>query len=166
MKRFSEEFWHGLFFQVFCGAIFVLFLWGTVWTDHAQDKPAPPLALPARVPPFALQAEPPKAETPAPGVPKTYEPTEVELLRLQLLEKDAELSQVALAQASANWQKATSDFNAQVETIKKAHGWPEDVHLDAVTYGKTKELKFVEAVPAPAPKFPRVPKAQAEEKKP
>ena len=87
----------------------------------------------------------------------------MELLRLQLLEKDAELSQVALAQASANWQKATSDFNAQVETIKKAHGWPADVHLDAVTYGKTKELKFVEAVSAPERKIPRAP---AGEKKP
>lgn len=139
---------------------------------HAQGKdpvtspaPAPPTNVQA-TPPLALQPAPSKPDLPAPSASKTYEPTEVELLRLQVLEKDAELSQIALAQASANWQKATSDFNAQVETIKKAHGWPADVHLDAVTYGKTKELKFVETVAAPAPKFPRVPKAPAEEKKP
>src|SRR5579864_9284625 len=107
---------------------------------EAQDKP--PAAAPE--PPLALQAEPVKPETPAPGASKTFEPTEVELLRLQLLEKDAELAQIALSQASANWQKATSDFNAQIEAIKKAHGWPADVRLDAQTYAKTKGLKFVE----------------------
>lgn len=150
-----------------------IFMAGLVWAGMiagygmAQDKPAP--AAPTNVqatPPLALQPAPSKPDLPAPSASKTYEPTEVELLRLQVLEKDAELSQIALAQASANWQKATSDFNAQVETIKKAHGWPADVHLDSVTYGRTKELKFVETVLAPAPKFPRVPKAQAEEKKP
>ena len=133
----------------------------TAMLAGAQDKtPAAP------EPPLALQATPEKPETPAPAA-KTFTPTELELTRLQLAERDAELAQIALAQASASWQKSTSDFNAQIEAIKKAHNWPASVHLDSQVFQRNKELKFVDSPGAAIVRTPRAPKAPApEEKKP
>jgi hypothetical protein len=100
--------------------IIVLVLSVAVWTDHAQDKPAAPAAQ----------------------TPKKYEPTEVESLRLQLKQRDAQLAQVAVQQANAVFQKTVADFNAEVDAIKKAHGWPAEVQIDQTRLASN-EIKFV-----------------------
>jgi len=102
--------------------LMLVFLVVIGWRSQAQSVPA---------------TNPPAPTTPA----ATYEPTEVENLSLQVKQRDAVLAQVALAQASANFHKAVADFNAQVEIVKKAHGWPATVEVDPTAL-RNNEIKF------------------------
>lgn len=102
-----------------------------------------------------------KAQTepkPAVTTPADLTPTEVELLRIQVKQRDAELAQVTLAQAESNFQKALADFNAEVDATKKAHhDWPADVQLDQNAL-RQRQIKFVPAPPAPVkPEAPHAP---------
>lgn len=120
-----------------------------------------------------VQAQAAQAAQAAPAPAKLdLTPTEVELLRLQVKQRDAELAQVTLAQAQANFQKAVADFNAEVDATKKAHDWPADVQVDPAAL-RQRQIKFVQApavpppikAPVPKPLVPAAPSAGAKETK-
>jgi hypothetical protein len=125
-----------LVFLFLAGALFVLAV-------HGQDKPKP-----------------------APAAAETYEPAPDELQRLQVIEWAAAQAQAAVTQANANLQKIASSFNSETEAIKKAHGWPDTIQLDAAALRKG-EIKFVPASPVPVPlDKPTGPPAEPAAKKP
>lgn len=99
---------------------------------------------------IAQGQEKPKTPVPVADAVQSYEATEVENLRLQVIQRDAQLAQIAAQQANAQFQKTVNEFNAEVETIKKAHNWPAGVQVDPVALSKTNEIKFV-APPPPLP---------------
>jgi hypothetical protein len=95
---------------------------------------------------FALsRAQDKKPEAPpAPAIQRNvaYATTEVELLKLQVAQKDALLAQI-------QYQTAVGNFNAQVKAIHDAHGWPDSVtfHFDTLKFSGPPGAEK----PAPAP---------------
>lgn len=79
--------------------------------------------------------------------PKPYEPSEVQSLRLQVAQKDAQLAFNNLQQAQAEYQKAFTALNKLADQTKKDNKWPDDVHFDFSTLTFT----AAPAKPAPAP---------------
>lgn len=75
---------------------------------------------------------------------KKYELSEVQKLRLQVKQKDAQLAQIQLSIAQGNFEKTIDDFNAEVKSIEKENSWPETLQINAQT------LDFT-APPATAP---------------
>jgi hypothetical protein len=73
-----------------------------------------------------------------------YQPTEIQLLRLQVLQRDAQIAQMQFYQKVAALQ-------AEGQKVKTENKWPADVRFNPDT------LTFEEAPPPPPPK---------EEKKP
>jgi|SRR5882724_8702909 len=86
--------------------------------------------------------------------PVKYEPTEVELLRLQVAQKDAQIAQMQLQQAQQIFQQSFGRLRAEADKIKAEHKWPAEVQF------KSDTLTFA----APPPKEPEKPKVP--EKKP
>ncbi len=80
---------------------------------------------------------------------KSYELTEIQKLRLEVKQKDAQLAQQTAAIAQSRFQSAVTDFNDQVKAIEKENGWPETLQVDPNT------LAFRE--PPELPKAPEVP---------
>lgn len=80
-----------------------------------------------------------------------YEPTEVQLLRLQVKQKDAQLAQVQLQRAQQAFQGALAALDAEAGAVKKANNWPADVQFSPDT------LTF---------EVPKLPAGQPEAKKP
>jgi Tfp pilus assembly protein PilO len=71
--------------------------------------------------------------------PKVYEPTEVQNLRLQLRQKDAQI-------ALQRFQATVQDMNTEAEKIKKENSWPADLKFNGDT------LKFeMPTLPLPSP---------------
>jgi len=58
---------------------------------------------------------------------KTYSPTEVQALRLQVKQKDAQLLQVALQQAQQNYQNGIRALADESNKVKKENKWPDSV---------------------------------------
>ena len=52
-----------------------------------------------------------------------FEPTELEVLKLQVKLRDVQIAQI-------NLQQKYAAFSAETEAIKKIHNWPESVHID------------------------------------
>lgn len=75
------------------------------------------------------------AQAPTPAPPK-YQPTEIQLLKLQVKQKDARLAQVQAAQAQAQFQAAMADLMKEAESIKVENKWPAEVifNADNVSY--------------------------------
>lgn len=91
------------------------------------------------------QGTPPRAPAPA-----KFEATELQQAKLEAKQARAQLAQQRYTDAGAVFNQAAAEFNAEVEAVKKANGWPESVHLDANVFAKTGELKFIDT-PAPPP---------------
>jgi hypothetical protein len=71
---------------------------------------------------------------------KVYKPSEIQALRLQVKQKDAQLANQALAITQQRFNQAVTDFNAEVKTIEKENSWPDTLEVDPNT------LEFKEAV--------------------
>jgi hypothetical protein len=59
--------------------------------------------------------------------PKKYQPSEVESLRLQVKQKDAQLASYQAQQAQQAAQKAYADLMAEADKIKESEHWPANV---------------------------------------
>ena len=57
------------------------------------------------------------------GKPKSFTPTELQTLRLQVKQKDALLAKNLLEQAQNNFLKALSDLQAEGDKVKQENGW-------------------------------------------
>jgi uncharacterized protein HemX len=79
---------------------------------------------------------------------KTYTPNEVQMLRLQLKQKEALLAQRDLQEANRRFQTAVGDLQAEAEKIKTDQKWPKTVVFNPDT------LTFTELAPVPAPAKP------------
>ena len=86
-----------------------------------------------------------RGQTPTP--PSKYQPTEVQSLRLQVAQKNAQLAQVALQQAQRNFQDAFAALNAEAAKVKAEQKWD-----DAKVTFNADTLTFADApVKPPAP---------------
>lgn len=65
----------------------------------------------------------------APAPVSKYQPSEVQLLRLQLRLKDAQLAQVALQRAQAQFQGALAVLDEESGKVKRDNGWPATVQF-------------------------------------
>lgn len=77
-----------------------------------------------------------RAQSPATAAPATYRPTEIQALKLQVLQKDAQLAQVQLQRAQQAFQGALAALDAEAGAVKKANNWPADVQFspDTLTF--------------------------------
>ena len=71
-----------------------------------------------------------------------YEPSEVQALRLQVKQRDAQIAQIAFQQAQVQFQQALAELNREADRIKTENKWPKDLVF------KPETLKF-EAPPSP-----------------
>lgn len=88
----------------------------------------------------------------APPAPATYKPTELQALKLQVLQKDAQLAQVQLQRAQQAFQGALAALDAEAGAVKKANNWPADVQFspDTLTF-EVPRLPVGQPTPPPAP---------------
>src|SRR6267378_483908 len=71
---------------------------------------------------LGLRAE---AQAPTPPSSVKYEPTEVERLRLEVKQKDAQLAQVQLQRAQQAFQQSLALLDEEAGKVKAAHpDWP------------------------------------------
>lgn len=92
------------------------------------------------------------AQTGSTLVPATkYEPTELQRLKLQVLQRDAQLAQVQLQRAQQAFQGALAALDAEAGEVKKSNKWPAEVQFspDTLTFD-----------------VPKLPPGQPEAKKP
>lgn len=75
---------------------------------------------------------------------KKYEPNQMQALRLQVKQKDAQIAQIQYQQAQTNFTKALNDLTAEGETIRKENAWPAELRFNP------ESLQFT--MPPPAPK--------------
>jgi hypothetical protein len=75
--------------------------------------------------------------------PSKYQPSELQLLRLQLKQKDAQLAQKDFFIAQQNFNASLKSLNDEAAKVKTENGWPGGVGFNA------ENLAFTEA---PAPK--------------
>ena len=75
---------------------------------------------------------------------KTYTPTEVQSLRLQVKQRDAQLAQQAVLNAQEKFQAILAALNAEGEKVRLENKWPDTVKFSP------DRLDFTEA-PAPVP---------------
>jgi hypothetical protein len=66
----------------------------------------------------------------APPVGARYAPSEVQSLRLQVRQKDAQIAQNALEKAQLRFQQTLVDLQAEAERIKTENKWPKDTQFD------------------------------------
>jgi hypothetical protein len=74
---------------------------------------------------------------------------EVQLLRLQVKQKDAQLAQANLQAAQAKFQQALQDLSNEAERVKQDQKWPSTVVFDPNT------LTFSEPEKKPEAKEPK-----------
>jgi len=75
-------------------------------------------------------------------VPVTlYVPNEVQQLKLQVRQKDAQLAQVALREAQSNFQQKVKELMEEGIEVRKANGWPDKVTMnpDSLTFSPVAE---------------------------
>jgi len=91
---------------------------------------------------LGLRAE---AQAPTPPSSVKYEPTEVERLRLEVKQKDAQLAQVQLQRAQQAFQQSLALLDEEAGKVKVAHpDWPKGVQFspDTLTFtGPSAESK-------------------------
>lgn len=70
--------------------------------------------------------------------PKSYSPTEVQTLRLQVRQKDAQLAQRDLQFAQQRFQQSIQDLNAEADKIKTENKWPAGLSFspDTLTFSE------------------------------
>lgn len=83
---------------------------------------------------------------------KSYVPSELQLLRLQLRQRDAQIAQRDLQAAQARFQQALADLNEAAQNVKRENKWDEKVQFnpDTVTFAIPETPKTPAPVPAPA----------------
>ncbi len=74
--------------------------------------------------------------------PKAYKPTEIQSLRLQVRQKDAQLAQANLQVAQQQFQAALANLTAEAEKVKLEQKWPADTQFSP------NDLSFSAPVPA------------------
>lgn len=62
---------------------------------------------------------------------QAYKPTEIQLLRLQVKQRDMMLAQRDYIDAQRRYGATGQALFAEAETVKRENGWPETVTLDA-----------------------------------
>jgi hypothetical protein len=79
--------------------------------------------------------------------PKTYEPSEVQTLRLQLKQRDTQM-------AIQVYQGKFNELVAEAQKVKKENGWPDDLKFNADTlqFEMPKLTPLPSPTPAPAKK--------------
>lgn len=89
-----------------------------------------------------------------PPAPTLYVPSEVQLLRLQVRQRDALLAQQELARAQSQFQQALLSLNAEADKVKLDNKWPATLTFDpgTVTFNEP-------SLAAPAPTAPTAPAA-------
>ena len=77
------------------------------------------------------------------GQQKEYKPTEVQSLKLQLRQRDAQLAQVALREAQSNFQQKVKDLMEEGVQVRKDNSWPDNVTMDPdrLTFALTENAK-------------------------
>ena len=73
----------------------------------------------------------------------TWTPSEVQMLRLQVKQKDAQLAQQQMLIAQQAFQKAMADLQSEADKVEDENGWPRTSVFDPAT------LTFKPPVPAP-----------------
>jgi hypothetical protein len=73
-----------------------------------------------------------------------YELSEIQKLRLEVKQKDAQLAQQNLSFAQQAFQQRIADFNAEAQKVEQENGWPSTVKIDPNT------LTFSDPPAAPA----------------
>jgi hypothetical protein len=93
----------------------------------------------------------PQSAPASPAAPSKYQPTEVQALKLQVLQRDAQLAQIQLQRAQQAFQGALAALDAEAGKVKTENGWPKDVQFspDTLTFD-----------------VPKLPPGQPEVKKP
>lgn len=92
-----------------------------------------------------------------------YVPSELQLLKLQVKQRDAQLSQQALRAAQQSFQAAVNDLMAEAERVRVENKWPSTVQLnpDSLTFEDVQpKLPSPSTTPAPAPATTVPPKKQ------
>lgn len=92
------------------------------------------------------------AQSPTPPPPSKYQPTEVQSLRLQVAQKNAQLAQAALQSAQRAFADAFSALQQEAAKVKAEQKWD-----DAKVTFNPDTLTFVDA-PTPAAPKPEVKK--------
>lgn len=69
---------------------------------------------------------------------KEYKLTEVQLLRLQVKQKDAQIAQVRFQASQQAFQAAINDLQAEASKVKEQNQWDKDVvfNADALTFSE------------------------------
>jgi hypothetical protein len=83
------------------------------------------------------QVGPPVAVQPAPtGAQSTYQPTEVQHLKLEVAQAHAQLAQRDYMAAQKAYQDSMQALQAASDQVKKENGWPETTifNYDQLTY--------------------------------
>lgn len=87
------------------------------------------------------------AQAPLPAASK-YKPTEIQQLKLEVAQKDAQLAQVQLQRAQQVFQSALAKLDDVAGQVKRENGWPEGVQFSPDS------LTFIAPPEQPAPKTP------------
>jgi len=82
-------------------------------------------------------------QVPVVSIGKEYKPTELQQLKLQVRQKDAQLAQVALREAQSNFQQKVKDLMEEGVAVQKAQGWPDTVTMnpDSLVFTTTEVAK-------------------------
>lgn len=96
------------------------------------------------------------AQSPAtpPAAPATYKPTEIQLLKLQVAQKDAQLAQVQLQRAQQTFQGALAQLDTVAGDVKRENGWPKDVQFSPDTLTFTVPVSVPQLPPSTPEKKP------------
>lgn len=84
-----------------------------------------------------------------PGPPPAFKPTEIQLLKLQVRQRDAWLAQRDFIESQRRYQQAIADLNSEGEAVRKENAWPETVTFNADTIEFTAAPKPPVTAPTP-----------------
>jgi hypothetical protein len=76
---------------------------------------------------------------------KTFTPTEVQNLRLQVKQRDAQIAQRDMVAAQEKFQNFLATLQSEGEKVRLENHWPDTVKFDPNTLG------FTESTPTPVP---------------
>lgn len=65
--------------------------------------------------------------------PPAYKPSELQLARLQVKQKDAQIAQVRLQDAQQRFQAALAELDKEAGAVKEANKWPSNVQFNPDT---------------------------------
>ena len=81
-----------------------------------------------------------------------YELSEIQKLRLEVKQKDAQLAQQNLSFAQQAFQQRIAAFNAEAQKVEQENGWPSTLKIDPNTLMFTDPPAPVKGPPTPAAK--------------